>query len=174
MADLTDSYYPAQGSRHGYGSQLLVGDGASPESFEAIAEVRSITFGEMSTAEFERTHLRSPDAHREWSPGLRNSEAFTAECNWRPEHESQSNAGGGSGSFQQGGLLAMWRSREVRNFKIVEGWGEIGTPGGSPAMEIPFTGYVRKYQPGQIGPNDGPNLSVELKPVNGAWHASLP
>lgn len=174
MADLTDTYYAAEGSRHGYGSQLMVGDGASPEVFEAIAEVRSITPGEMVTAEFEVTHLRSPDAHREWRAALRNSEAFAVECNWRPEHESQSNTGGGTGAFAAGGLLAMWRSREVRNFKIVEGWGAAGSPGGPNPMEIPFTGFIRRYQPGQIGPNDGPNLTVEVKPINGAWHADLP
>jgi hypothetical protein len=167
MADLTDTFYAAEGSRHGYGAQLMVGDGASPETFEAVAEVRQITFGEMVTAEYERTHLRSPDAHREWNPALRNSDAFALVANWRPEHESQNNAGGGTGSFTSGGLLSMWRSREVRNFKIVEG-------NGSPPMEIPFTGYIRRYQPTTLGPEDGPALNVEIKPINGAWHADLP
>lgn len=169
MADLTDTYYPAEGSRHGYGAQVLVGDGASPETFEAIAEVRSIAFGEMVTAEYDRTHLRSPDAHRETAPALRSSGAFTLQMNWRPEHESQSNTGGGSGSFAGGGLLNIWINREIRNFKVVES--NASSPNN---VEIPFTGFISRYQPGTIGPDDGPGLTVEIKPTNGAYHADLP
>jgi hypothetical protein len=94
MADLTDTFYPAEGSFHGYGTQLLVGDGTSPEQFEAVAEVRQITFGDMTTEVFDRTHLRSPN-------------------------ESQNRTGGGSGSFTSGGLLYMWINRLTKNFKIV-------------------------------------------------------
>ena len=47
MANRTDTYYAATGAIHGYGAQLMVGDGASPETFEAIAGVVSITPGRM-------------------------------------------------------------------------------------------------------------------------------
>jgi hypothetical protein len=167
MANLTDTYYAAEGSFHGYGTQLLVGDGASPETFEAIAEVKTFTFGDMTTATFDRTHLRSPDAHTEIEAALRSSAAFSAVCNYRPTHESQSNAGGGSGSFTGGGLLKMWRDRSTHNFKIV-------LSDGSPGTEVPFTGFVSKYQPGTLGPDGGIDLSVEFQPKNGAWHADLP
>lgn len=167
MADLTDTYYAAEGSFHGYGTQLMVGDGASPEGFDAVAEVNSITFGDMTTAVFERTHLRSPGAHKEKLAGLRDSGAFTMKCNWRPKHESQNNAGGGSGAFQAGGLLYMWINRLTKNFKIV-------CSDDSPATEVPFTGVITKFQPGTIGPEGGVDLSLEITPLNGAWHAELP
>jgi len=167
MSDLTNTFYPAEGSFHGYGTQLLVGDGASPEEFEAVAEVKSITFGDMTTANFDRTHLRSPDAHTELEAALRSSGPFQMRCNYRPKHESQNNAGGGTGSFAAGGLLYMWRQRLTKNFKIV-------CSDGSPATEVPFTGFISKYQPGELGATGGIDLMVEITPKNGAWHADLP
>lgn len=167
MADLTDTFYAAEGSFHGYGTQLLVGDGTSPENFEAVAEVRQITFGDMSTAVFERTHLRSPGAHREKLAGLRDSGPFSMVLNWRPKHESQNNTGGGSGSFTTGGLLALWIARTTKNFKIV-------ASDDSPATEVPFTGVITKYQPGTLGPDGGIDLSVEITPLDGSWHSDLP
>lgn len=165
--DVTDTYYPAEGSFHGYGTQLMVGDGTSPENFEAVAEVKSITFGDMTTAVFDRTHLRSPDAHREKLAGLRDSGPFQLSCNWRPKHESQNNQGGGSGAFAAGGLLYMWINRLTKNFKIV-------LSDESPATEVPFAGVITKFQPGQVGADGGVDLSVEITPLNGAWHADLP
>jgi len=176
MADetenLTDQYYPAEGSRHGYGSQLLVGFASgspgSPEIFEAVAEVRTITPGKLSTAVYDRTHLRSPAAHREKQPALRDSEAFTVDCNWRPRHVSQSFNGGGSGAFAGGGLLRKWVNRENLNFKIVKSEGE------DEPLEIPFAGTITGYTPGPIGRDDGPNLMLEITPLNGQWHELLP
>ena len=167
MADLTNTFYPAEGSFHGYGTQFLVGDDGSPEDFEAVAEVREITFGDMTTAVFERTHLRSPDAHREKLAGLRDSGPFSMVLNWRPKHESQNNAGGGAGSFTGGGLLKLWRDRTTKNFKIA-------ASDGSPATEVPFTGVITKYQPGTLGPGGGIDLMVEVTPLDGSWHADLP
>lgn len=167
MADVTDTFYPAEGSFHGYGTQLLVGDDTSPENFEAVAEVREITFGDMTTAVFDRTHLRSPGAHHEKLAGLRDSGPFSLKLNYRPKHESQNNAGGGSGSFASGGLLYMWINRLTKNFKIV-------CSDDSPATEVPFTGVITKYQPGTLGPEGGIDLSVEITPLNGEWHSQLP
>lgn len=171
-ANLTNTFYPAEGSAHGYGSQLLVGfesgSPGSPEIFEAVAEVRSIAFGDMTTANFDRTHLRSPDAHRELEAALRSSGPFSLECNWRPRHVSQSYNGGGSGSFTGGGTLRIWVERQTRNFKIVK------TEGIDEPLELAFTGFVSKFQPGPIGADDGPNLTLEIQPKNGAWHRTLP
>ena len=166
MADLTNTYYAAQGSVHGYGSQFMVGDGASPEAFEAVAEVSEIVFGDMSTVVFERTHLRSLNAHREKLAGLRDSGPFSMKLNYRPGHESQNRVGGGSGSFASGGVLNLWINRTTKNFKIVMS--------DSPATEIPFAGVITKYQPGTIGPDGGTDLTVEVTPIDGAWHSTLP
>lgn len=167
MADLTDTFYAAEGKPHGYGTQLLMGDGASPETFEAVAEVVVITPGEMTTATYDRTHLRSPLAHTEIEAALRSSGPFAISLNYRPKHESQNYTGGGSGSFTQGGLLKVWTTRETRNWKIV-------LADDSPVTEFPFSGFVSRYQIGEIGKDDGIALSGEIQPKNGAWHADLP
>jgi len=166
MSNRTDTFYAIDEAIHGYGAQLLVGNGASPEVFEAIAGLTKITPGAMETDDIMRTHLRSPDAHKEHQPGLRDSGAFTAECRWLPKEQSQSNAGGGTGAFQNGGLIAMWRARTTHNFKIV-------LNDGSPATEWPFRGYVKQFQPGEIGPDDVINATVSFQPTE-AYDAGLP
>jgi hypothetical protein len=163
--DVTNTFYAGE-AIHGYGAQLLVGDGASPEGFDAIADVISITPGEMSTAVIDKTHLRSPAAHREKMAGIRDSGPFTVNLNWRPDHESQNNTGGGAGSFATGGLVAMWIARTTHNFKIV-------LNDGSPATEWPFRGIVTRFQPGEIGIDDKINATVEITPVSD-FSADLP
>lgn len=168
MADRTDTFYAAEGAIHGYGAQLEVGDGASPtEAFQAIAGVVSITPGAMNTEDINRTHLRSPDAHHEHMPGLRDSGAFTCEMIWLPTDESQSLAGGGAGSFTGGGLVDMWKNRTIHNFKIVL------YADGSPSIEWPFRGYVSQFQPGQIGVGDKINATVSFQPTED-FSADLP
>lgn len=166
MANLTDTYYAGE-AFHGYGSQLMVGDGGgSPEGFEAIADITEISFGDMTTAVIEKTHLRSPEAHREKLAGFRDSGAFTVKGNYRPSHESQSNAGGGSGSFVSGGLVAIWRTREERNFKLV-------LSDGSPGTELPFRAIVSKFQPGTVGTEGKVDFTAEFTPLQD-FSADLP
>jgi hypothetical protein len=166
VANLSDTYYAAEGGFHGYGAQLKMGDGTSPENFEAVAEVKRIVFGDMTTAVLDRTHLRSPAAHREKLLALRDSGPFTVECNYRPDHESQTQAGGGSGSFTAGGLLYVWINRLTKNYVIT-------LPYGSPEIELPFTGGITKYQPGEVGPDGMVSLSLEITPLTD-FSASLP
>ena len=169
MADRTDSFYSAAEAIHGYGAQLMVGDGSSPQQFEAIATIVSITPGPMNTEDIDRTHLRSPDAHKEHMPGMRDSGAFTCEGIWLPEEQSQSNAGGGTGPFASGGLVAHWRDRQVRDYKIV-----INKAAGSPnSIEWPFSGYVSQFQPGSITTTDKIDFTASFQPTE-AYDASLP
>ena len=168
MADRTDTFYAASASIHGYGAQLMKGDGASPtETFEAVAGVRRITPGQMSTADINNTHLRSPDAHHEHKPGLRDSGAFTLQVIWLPHEQSQSNAGGGSGSFTGGGLIADWADRTTHNWKIVL------YADGSPSIDWPFNGYVSQFQPGEIGPDNIIEATVSFQPTQ-AYDSTLP
>lgn len=161
MSDRTDTFYAgADAAIHGYGAQLLVGSGGeSPEDFEAIAFVRSITPGAMETNDLDVGHLRSPDAHNEHAPGLRDSGAFTVTGMWVPTEQSHSNAGGGSVAFASGGLVALWRTRAIRNFKVVL------FQDGSPGTEWPFRGYVRRFQPGEISNGAIVNFTAEFQPV---------
>jgi hypothetical protein len=164
MSDVTDIFYPGEAFT-GYGVQLLVGQGgASPEDFAAIADLESITPGEMSTNVLEKTHLRSPEAHREKLAGLRDSGAFALAGNWRPTHGSQSNAGGDG--FIDGGLIYLWRTRKEANFKIV-------LTDGSPGTEWPFRGVVTKFQPGEISGDAKVPFTAEITPL-GDFSADLP
>ena len=169
MSDRTDMYYAASDAIQPYGAQLMMGDGASPEVFEAVAGVTRITPGEMSTADGVRTHLRSPDAHHEHMPGMRDSGAFGLGLIWLPNEQSQSNAGGGSGAFQPGGLIAVWRARTIHNWKIVL------NNGSSPAIEWPFRGYVNRFQPGEIDVQSNDPITAEagIMPTE-AYDADLP
>lgn len=168
----TDQFFSAADDAiHGYGAQLEVGDGASPEVFEAIAAIVSITPGEMSTADIDTTHLRSPDAHREHRAGIRNSGPFTVKGIWLPLSVSQSNAGGGSGAFVSGGLPALWRGRENHNFRIKVAGSEAGSPDSS--LIWPFRGYVASFQPGEIGLDDKIDFTATFMPTE-AYDADLP
>lgn len=166
MANVTGTFYAASGSVHGYGAEIQVGNGGSPETFQAVAGVVSITPGDMTTADILRTHLRSPDAHQEHAPGLRDSGAFTCEAILLPGDDSQTNAGGGTGSFTGGGLVKMWTDRTIHNFKIV-------LNDGSPDNEFPFTGYVSQYQLGAIGNDDVIRVTVGFQPTQ-SYSAQLP
>ena len=164
MGDVTGTYYPGEAFT-GYGVQLLVGQGgASPEMYVAIADLETITPGDMSTTVIEKTHLRSPEAHKEKMAGLRDSGAFALAGNWRPTHGSQSNAGGDG--FKNGGLIALWRTRKECSFKIV-------LTDGSPGTEWPFRGVVTKFQPGEISGDAKVAFTAEITPL-GDFSADLP
>lgn len=170
MANLTDTFYSAaDAAKHGYGAQFEVGDGDTPETFQAVAYVKVITPGNVSTADVLTTHLRSTGAHHEHRAGMRDSEAFQIEGIWVPTDESQSTTGGGSGSFTGGGLMAMWADRQNRNFKIV-----LPDNEGSPSVEWPFRGYVASFQPGSITIDDEViGFTASIQPT-GAYDQDLP
>ena len=146
----------------------MVGQGDSPESFVAVADVIEITPGEMSTAIIDKTHLRSPEAHREKLAGIRDSGPFTCKLNWRPKHGTQSNQTNTTehGVASGRGLIALWRERTEANFKIV-------LNDGSPATEWPFRGVVTKFQPGAVGVDTKIDATVEITPLQD-FSADLP
>lgn len=162
----TDTFYAGE-AIVGYGAQLLVGDGASPEGFEAIADLMSITPGEISSAIIDKTHLRSPDGHREKTVGLTDSGPFSLTGNWRPNHASQSYVGGGTGSFASGGLPKMLANKTEKNFKL-----KLVLPD-TTSLEWPFRGVVSKFQPGTISGDERIPFTAEITPLRG-YLSSLP
>ena len=163
MANVTDTFYSIDGFI-GYGSQLLVGQGDSPETFVAVAAIDTITPGEMSAGIINKTHLRSPGRAHEKMATIRDIGPFTLSGRWLPNHGSQSNAGGDG--FTNGGLLAIHRALEERNFKIV-------LADGSPATELPFRGVVSRFQPGEIGLETQVNFTADIQPLSD-YTADLP
>lgn len=167
MADRTGTNYAAADlAMHGYGTELQVGDGGSPEQFESIAFIRNIEPGEMSTADLLCTHLRSPDAHHEHRAGIRDSAAWTCEGIYVPTEESLSNTGGGSSAFQSGGVPALWRGRQNHNFKVV-------SAEGSPNNEYPIRGYINAFKLGTFGLDDIVGFTMGFQPSE-AFDANLP
>lgn len=166
MADVTDTFYPAQ-STLGFGTQWLIGNGESPEEFEAVPFVKRITPSGFQSSIIDVTHLRSPSRHREKRAGLRDTGAFSVELLWNPKHESQSNAGGGTGVFQNGGLLAWSISQEEKNMVLKSADDE------SPQTEMPFAGIITNYQIGEANEDGVIMLTVEVTPVRD-FSAQLP
>jgi hypothetical protein len=138
---------------------VLVGDDASPEVFWAIAGVNEIQPGDASTADIDVTHLRSPDAHREHIPGIRDNGPFVVNGTYLPEDESHSLAGGGSGAFSGGGIPYFWKNRTIKNFKV-----ELNAPA-SPNHDWTFRGYISKWQIGTIGVDDKVGFTLEIMPT---------
>lgn len=143
MSDRSDTFYSGDNTKAGYGAQWFVGDGASPEGFEAVAFVKRIKPGSTKTADVDRTHLRSPDRHKEHAPGMRDTGPFEIEGWYAPSEDSHSVAGGGSGSFQNGGLPAIAAAATILNHQIV-------LNDGSPATTISLRGYVAEFSVGEI------------------------
>lgn len=153
--DRTDDFYPAEGAIAGFGAQMQVGDGTSPEQFESVAGVKEITPGESSTRNMDRSHHRSPEYHDESMPGRRQSGAFAVRGLYLPEEWSLSNEGGGTGAFQNGGIPAMYRARTIHNFRVKLSNGSF----------IPFRGYVSKFQVGTISMDDPIEYTAEFMPT---------
>lgn len=178
----TGTFYTAETlAKYGINAELLVGDGASPEEFEAIAGIRLIGPGQKSSQDILLTHLRSPNRHAEHGPGRRDSAAFEFTGIWMPTEQSQSMAGGGSGAFAEGGLFKLEQTQEVRNFLIrlypntLTEATYIGSPAAPPegVFEWPFRGYLASLQPGQIVDNNIVEITGSIQPT-GDYSALLP
>ena len=160
MADVTGTTY-AGDAFIGYLSELRVGQADSPETFVAVADVTIITPGDMTTGVVEKTHLRSPDRHKEWIATLRNSGAFQIQGNYRPGHGSHTIAGG-DGFAADRSLVSLWRDVTEANFEI-----ELPVEAsGSPAIVLSFTGVVTKYQIGAIGVETKVDFTAEITPLS--------
>lgn len=161
MADYTDQTYRTN-AKDGYLAQIKMGNGASPEVFQAIANVTRIRPGSSTTETPDVTHLRSPRAHRERIAGMRDSGPWGFDAIWVPQDESQSQAGGGSGSFSNGGMLALQVSREEKNFIVEFDVEQFGSPA---LVWGPFPAIVSEWTPGEIAPGVPLTVTGALMPL---------
>jgi len=140
----------------GLGTLLKIGDGATPEAFTPIAEVKDITGPGLGVEFAEFTHQQSAGGYRENKPTFKNSGDVTFKCNFLPGDSTQ--------GFETGGLLKDYEDGVLRNFRIC-----FPDPG---KTEASFAAYVASIQP--TAPIAGPlELNVTLK-VTGpvAWGRS--
>lgn len=172
MADVTDLYYNSTG-RIGYGAQLLVGQGdASPETFVAVPNVKSLTVGDFSTGVVDVTHLRSPGRHREKRGTIRDSGPISIVATYDKNHGAFRNAGG-DGFLSGHSLLALARSVAQNNFQLFIP--DVANPdGGSPeaGTTLPFTGTVTRYSLGALTTENEQEVTIEITPLgdySGDW-----
>ncbi len=105
------------------GTKLLKGDGASPENFTAVAEVKSLKGPSESMDTIDVTNLDSAGS-KEFIQGLHDAGEVSFTVNWNPSHES------------------------LRTFGPVSNWKiqlpSTGTPP-TPLGHLEFAGVVTKF-----------------------------
>ncbi len=141
MADVTGIFYANEGSI-GYGTELGVGQGDSPETFVSIPVVMTITPGAMTTGVVDATHLRSPNRHREKKLTIRDSAEITMTATYIPGHGAHLQAGG-DGFDATHSLISLWIACTENNFKITY-------PDNLDNLEINLRGGITTYHPGAI------------------------
>ena len=158
MADVTGTYYEND-TDIGYGTELLVGQGDSPETFVAVKGVVSVKLGKLMAEKIRRTHLRSPNRAHEYTTGLADYDAIQVVVNWDPSHGSQ-NAAGGSDGFSAGrGLLGLNISQATANFQAV-------IPIAGSPLTWPFSGKVIGFDPPEINNEGLLEATFEIQPVS--------
>jgi hypothetical protein len=68
-------------ARIGYGTLIKYGDGASPQNFTKLAEVRNIDGFGVQRNEVEATHMESPGEAIERIGSLKDGQVITITCN---------------------------------------------------------------------------------------------
>lgn len=121
---------PASEAISSFGILLQMGDGADPEVFTTIAEVRDISPPELTRDTEETTHHTSPGGWEELLGTLKRSGEVTFEVNWLPT-DATHNA--------SDGILSLYDSGEITNFQII--FPDSGT------TTWAFAAIVTKFQP---------------------------
>lgn len=131
-------------AKSAYGTQLKVGDGASPQNFATVAEVKKLKIGVKLNTKDVTSHS-SANAWVEKIPTLLEGDGVKATLNWLPGHATQS---------YSTGLLKDMVNRTARDFQIV-------IPAAS-NVTWSFTAYVAKFE-GALDVDDVQELDIELE-----------
>jgi len=174
FADVTDTFYAGE-AFIGYSGQLKVGQGDSPQTFVAVADVTMIEPGNTPATIINKTHLRSPGRTHEKISTIRDLGPFKLAGNYRPGHGSHALAGGdGFAAPSYGGasdgksLPALHRSQAVNDFQI-----ELTDADSVVHILGPFAGVVSDYKIGQITLENKVEFTADIQPLSD-WTASLP
>lgn len=94
------------------GTYIVMGDGASPEGFDEIAEVTSIGAGPtISREDIDFTHLRSPEGFREFKNGFKDGGEIPLRIQYNPTAHPTHDA--------TTGIAAKLDLEDPTNWKIV-------------------------------------------------------
>jgi len=130
------------------GTQLKMGDGATVEVFETIAEVADIGGPSFSRDSIDTTNHDSPGGYKEGLPGLRDGGEVTFSINFMPENETHIAA------------IAQFDDDEVHNWQLVYPI--------TPAKQWNFKGYITKFDTkAPVGDKLSADMTVKVsgKPV---------
>lgn len=115
---------------HAFGTLLKMGDGASPEVFTTVAEMKEIPVPGLDGAMLEVTTHESPGGIRESIPNLPALSDLGFQIFYIPSNATHN---------ETTGLLSKTLSRAKTNFKVVYNI--------TPAKVCSFSGYVTQFKP---------------------------
>lgn len=166
MANVTDTFYAGE-AFIGYSAQIEVGQGNSPETYVAVADVTMIEPGNTPAGIINKTHLRSPGRTHEKMSTIRDLGPFRLSGNYRPGHGSHALAGGADGFAVGTSLTALHRSQAENNFRIKV------TDADSVVHSLDFRGVVSDYKIGQITLDQKVEFTADIQPLSD-WTSGLP
>jgi len=156
MADITGDYYASE-AFIGYGTELGVGQGDSPETFTSAPTIMTITPGDLTTGVVDATHLRSPARHREKKGTIRDSGPITCAGHYVPGHGAH-NIDGGDGFDATHNLIYLWRNVVENNFRIT-------MPADAGSLTLDLRGVITKYQVGELSTENLCPFTLEITPL---------
>jgi hypothetical protein len=133
----------------GYGTLLKVGDGASPEQFVTVAEVRSVGNFGSERALIDVTNFDSPNTFMEYILAMKDGVEMAIQANFLPNNATQD---------LTDGLMSLQDAGTPANFKLILP-GAFGT--------FLFAALVRKFEVPSIAPNAAMEITFTLK-ITGA------
>jgi len=131
-----------------YGSQLQLGDSATPETFTAIAELTELSTPTESRDDIEVSNMSSANGTKEFIAGWRDGGEVSFKANWLPTNATQD---------KTTGLRAAYASNANQNWKII-------LP--SSVLTISFAGHLTALN-GELPIDAQAQLSGTIK-VSGA------
>ncbi len=158
MSDVTGTFYANTGGI-GYGTEIGVGQGNSPQTFTSIPVVMKATPGDLTTGIVDATHLRSPERHREKKGTIRDSGAIVCDSFYVPGHGAHK-LGGGDGFDSTHNLLYLWTNVVQNDFLIT-------FPDDFDNLTLELRGVITKYQVGEISLEALVPFTLEITPLQG-------
>jgi predicted secreted protein len=132
-----------------------MGDGASPEVFTAVANVRSIAFSGRDAEEIDFTHLASTGGFRELRAGFKDPGSIALETHFDPTNATHTN------------MLTKFLSGAQFNWRINYG-------GAGWAKYENGAGFIKNPGDVNINPNDPVGGTATVRCTGGTTFSEIP
>jgi predicted secreted protein len=120
-----------------FGTLLKLGDGATPENFSTIAELKTISGPSLSADAIDVTVHNTPTPFRRFIAGLLDGGEVNFDIHFIPQDPSHS---------YSSGILKDMLDRTIRNIQIV--FPDVGVT--TWACPVIFTGFEMSSDPGDV------------------------